>query len=225
MKELSIIIPSLRPQELAGCIKSIQNFTEDIDFEIIVISPFSPFDFGFDKRIVWVKRDQRDGVVAAVNAGYPHATGIWITTLSDEVRVMHGWAKNMIDFLKDQKSLDVMGNFRVVEHGEHPQFLYYGMLFSIFPFLRKSLADKIGGLFDPAFGAFYADPDLGMRVWAACGKVVTCPNAFVFHPYRRDEINERSRLNHEEKDKETFIKRWGYLEEPNRPFYAEEIFV
>lgn len=222
MKELSIIIPSLRRNELECCLESIRLNTTDVDYEVIVVSPFGPWEK--HRNVVWVEEKERSGVVSAVISGEKKASGMYITTLSDEARVLRGWAKNMITFLRQQPDVRVIGNFRVVDFGEQMQFFYYGRLFSIFPFARKSFIDSLGGLFSSEYKAFYADPDLGVRCWESGGQVITCPNAFIQHPYILDNINRENRLLYEEDDKKTFIRRWGHLQKSDN-FYAEKLFI
>lgn len=221
--ELSIIIPSLRKDDLKFCLESIRDHTGGIDYEVLIVAPFGPWEKYEQAR--WIHEKEPKGVVHAVNVAWPEVRGIWVTTFSDEARAMTGWAKNMIDFLRRQDNPRTIGNFRVIEHGEHCQFYYYGQLFATFPFARKSAIEALGGLFDPVFGAFYADPDLGMRAWERGGQVVTCPNAFIYHPYNRDRFNKENRRKFETKDKETFQQRWGHLEGPGRPFYLEAQYV
>jgi len=37
---VSIILPSLRPSQLAQCLASIERYTVGIDYEVVVVSPF-----------------------------------------------------------------------------------------------------------------------------------------------------------------------------------------
>lgn len=42
--DLSIIIPSLRKDELKFCLESIRDHTQGIEYEILIVIPFGPWE-------------------------------------------------------------------------------------------------------------------------------------------------------------------------------------
>ena len=64
---VSIILPSLRPSELAECLASIHRYTVGIDYEVVVVSPF---DIEPHPNVVHVKEDRSEGVYKAAANGY-----------------------------------------------------------------------------------------------------------------------------------------------------------
>lgn len=219
---LSIIIPSLRPDDFRECLKMIRMNTEN--YEVICVTEFELYNkFKDEPDCRFVVQSERKGVVDAVNAGQILAERDYICTLSDEARVQGGWADKMAKLIDSEGKSRVLGNFRVFERTWTPEFYYYGLKFSIFPFLHRDLLARVGGqLFSPEYRSFYADPDLGMRVWTCGGKVLTHPTASIYHPYIRDDINNRNRELFEDQDKQTFVKKWEHL---GGEFYAEKAFV
>jgi GT2 family glycosyltransferase len=215
----------MRPAQIVECIKSIESDQAKVRHEIIVVTPADVWPDVSDLRHIdnvhLIAEPMARGVVSAVSRGFSYATGEFVCTLSDECRVCPGWSRNMIDFLEQEGADEVLGNFRVFDKSPTKEFYYYHRKFSIFPFLSRHLIRALpGGFFDDRFRCFYADPDLGLRVWQIGGRVLTCENASIFHPYVRDENNNKNRSQYEQADKKVFRERWD-KEFPGVEFYSE----
>jgi glycosyltransferase involved in cell wall biosynthesis len=214
MTKLSIILPSLRFNNLFHCIQSIQINTS-LPYEILIItSPDIATAIKMDTNSnVRVFIDEKcTGPVAAINQAVTEITGDYVVSLSDDCRVCPGWDKHMINFLQSQdNNCVILGNFRVYDSsGEMPSIGYYGRQFSMFPIISKKHLDILSTYYSPEYNAFYSDPDLGMRVYEI-GKVVTCPTAFIYHPYNPDELHKINKTQYFQSDEKIFINKWSHL--------------
>lgn len=218
--KLSIILPSMRPKQIEDCLWSIMEYTF-LPYEIILIvdeiKNFLPIinkinhNPAYLKNIIILKDTIKNGTVYPINLGLKYAQGEYIVTLSDDARVTPCWADEMYDYLQKQdQSIPLLGNFRVYDNKEeYGPIGYFGKIFSMFPFIKKTDIDKVGGYYLSDFNAHYADPDLGMRTWNCGGKVITCPYAWIYHTYNGDKLHKDNYNKYFKKDEETFTKKWG----------------
>lgn len=212
MKKLSIIIPSLRTYRLKECLAFIHANTANVDYEVVVVGNAFP-DHCPPVSLKFVYEEIPRGVVNAVNAGFAVSDGEYVCTLSDEALVRQNWASNMLRFLAGFDG-DVQGCPKVVPPSP---FHYFNKIFAPFPFMRRDLIEKVGGLFDQEYRSFYADPDLSMRVYANGGTVAVCEASVVYHPFINDALHQKSVQLYADQDRATFIKRWGHLGEFKDP--------
>jgi len=174
-----------------------------VEFETIIISPFKPIHCD-----TWVKEEEPEGTVRAINRGFAAALGEWVVVFCDEVMPRQGWADNMLRVMRHHPQ--GMGAFSVVPHFD---FKYFGKEFSPFMFIRRERAIELGGLLDPAYHAFYADPDLSMRLYEAGGQVIHV-NESVLEFYNVHDHNHAMNVSrYLKQDRETFQKRWDHLGE------------
>ena len=186
----SILIPSLRPDALEECVKSIVSFTAN--YEILIDS-------------------EPGGIYKGINRLFEEAVGEYIVHIPDDCVVMNGWLSAMISFMKTGVDL---GAFRIkLEKFEDPPLPhYFGIKFAPFFCIRKNYAREIGGIFDPRFQSFYGDPDLALRVWRHGGKMAMCNQAKVMSLNRKDQVHKDSFARFESEDKKKFYEKWGHLE-------------
>lgn len=216
--KLSIILPSLKPKALEECLSSILEYTF-LDYELIlIIDDIKNFSFlnkikpqYYLKEIKILFDDKKIGTVYPIGLGLEKCEGEYIVSLSDDARLTPCWADEMYDYLKKQdQSIPILGNFRVYDNkGEYGPIGYFGKIFSMFPFIKKTDIDKIGGYYLPEYNAHYADPDIGMRTWAYNGKVITCPYSWIYHTYNGDQVHISNYNRYFKKDEEIFAKKWG----------------
>lgn len=154
---ISIVIATRgeRPEELARCIKSIEENTKD--FEIIV----SDFEGGFNEKL---------------NRGTEKAKGDYIAWLHDDNEVLPGWADVLADvgsFLVGEMndSFDIWGGYYTPQAGyatnadTPPQY-------SAFMQVSRDALQKIGP-FDEAYTEpGFQDIDFGLQV-AKAGYTIT----------------------------------------------------
>jgi hypothetical protein len=203
MTKVSIIIPSLRKDRLMECMVNVLAHSKGVDYEMVIISPFTP-PFFWDGKVVWVNEEKAEGVMHAVESGVQKATGEYITTVTDEAIVQYAWLDNMLRFMEGKKG--VLGSFKVIP--PYP-FYYYGRYFAPFPFIHRDLLRRVGMFYDTKYKAFYADPDLSMRVWDVGGTVEECPDALIESKYYNDGVHSNNVNKYHAKDKETFINTWS----------------
>jgi len=216
--KLSIILPSLRPEKLKELLWSIETYTF-IKYELIfIIDSLQNFSFlenitlePYLKNVTILFDDKKTGTVYPIGLGLEKSQGEYIVTLSDDCLVTPCWADEMYDFMKSQdQSIPLLGNFRVYDtKNEYGPIGYYGKIFSMFPFIKKTDIDKIGGYYLLDFNAHYADPDLGMRVWNMGGKVISCPHAWIFHIWNGDKLHQDNYNKYFKKDEEVFTNKWS----------------
>lgn len=207
---LSIILPSLRPSQLAQCLASIERYTRDTDYEVVVVSPF---DIDPHPNVVHVKEARREGVCQATTNGYERAKGEYIILIPDYSRVTPLWAANMIAFMRPHDNEIFQGGFqRFDATGELPELTIYGKLYAPFSCIRKDKVPCVGDLFDCYYKSFYADPDLSLRVWHNGGRVETCPNSWVYYTtHCEDDVHQSSYNSYFLRDQEAFFQRWYHI--------------
>jgi GT2 family glycosyltransferase len=202
---LSIIIPTLRREEMRRCLASIEKYTADIRYEVLIIAPF---DWPDQSDVVLVREEKPEGVYRAVSRGFEVAAGEYVIHMPDDARATPGWAQNMISFVEAHPGL-VEGNFRHFDvRGERPEPGVYGRLYAPFLCMKRADIRRVGGLMDPHFRSFWGDPDLSLRVWHAGGEVRTCPDAWIYHADHDDTIHKRSLSQYFTADREAFMARW-----------------
>lgn len=207
---VSIVLPSLRPSQLAQCLASIHHYTVGIDYEVVVVSPF---DIETHPNVVHVKETRSEGIYRAVARGYERAKGEYIIHIPDDCRATPLWAANIISFMRPHDDEIFEGSFRRFNvKEERAEQGHYGKLIAPFICIRRDKVPLIGGLMDCYYKSFWADPDLSLRVWHNGGRVETCPNAWVYYPDRRvDEVYESSYNSYFTRDQEAFIQRWYHI--------------
>lgn len=157
--------------------------------------------------VVWIERP-RTGVVDAVCAACEETSGEYIFLFNDESTL-------------DPGALEVLHREAEVSPGRllSPRqvpgyrFEYFGLPFAAFPFAHRNLLTRLGGLLDPAYRSFYADPDLGMRAHANDVAVVTVEDAVIRHENGHDAVKAQNMRQYMAADQATFRARWGHLGE------------
>jgi len=218
---VSVILPSLRPFQLAQCLASIERHTGDIDYEVVVVSPF---DIEPHPNVVHVKETKSEGVYKAVANGYEQAKGEYIIHIPDDCRATPHWTANMIAFMRPHNDEIFEGNFRHFDvRGERPEPGIYGKLYAPFLCIRRDKVARIGGLMDCYYKSFWGDLDLSLRVWHCGGRVETCPNAWVYHADCNDDVYKRSHSSYFIYDRQAFIQRWHHLyAQPGESFLGSQ---
>jgi len=209
---ISIIIPTIRKNQIKECLDQIIATTHGIEYEMIVVSPYEVPVF---KNTKWLRECRLEGVNRAVEKGFAIAQGEYIMTLSDEDRFTDGYLRTMFDHVDPHKGELFIGNpglFGGVGPSVRPAIGYFGLMFAPFPFLHRDTIEALGGLYDPIFKSFFADPDLSLRCWAQGGIVSRCPEARLYHRHIEDKIHTRAYNKNFLKDESTFIKRWDFLD-------------
>jgi len=205
MPEISIILPSLREKLALETIKEFEITNKDFDYEIVIISPFPVKR----EKIVHVFEEKPQGVSIAYNAGYKCSSGKYICWWSDDAFPTKGCLLNMVNFLKTKKP-PFIGAFGIKDKKgiEHPQWKAYGKLYACWGCASRETIEMVGGFFDPIYKCYFADPDLGLRVWEKGGRVEVCPDAWLISHGLMDKLREDNQIRYFEKDMNAFFDRW-----------------
>lgn len=209
--KLSIILPTLRRDNAMRCIQSI-NVNTFGDYEIIIVSTTEILDHVDNIRVI---DDKKIGTTYAIQKGLEKASGNYVVVLSDDALVCPHWADHMLKIL-DRQSKDkiILGNFEVFDNtGTMPHIGYFGIIFSMFPIMRRDDIKKLGVYYSSEFNCFYSDPNLGIEVNQAHGEVITVPMAKIYHAYNPDLIMQANKNAYWEHDEKIFKEKWGHLGE------------
>lgn len=208
MTKFSILLPTLRPKLFQCALFGITFCSEGCDYEVIAVSPVPVAG----ERVRWIKETTTSGCIAANLQGYEECSGDLIVLMTDDTIVFPGWLQALEAAIREGESqhfpycvglnrvnLPVIGTV-------------FGKYYAYFPAMSRRSLEAVGGLFDPQFVAHWADPDLGMRVWSAGGRVEFCENAraavssLQFH-----YAESKHKTSAFYADTERFLKKWGYL--------------
>jgi len=207
---ISVLLPTVRPNLIERCFASIEPACGSVPYEVVVIADFDPFNLaGFSlaalERCTWIMRERR-GVINAVNEACTYARGSHWFVFNDESVLDDGALETLyVEALKSPRVL--LGP----EHVPHYTFQYYGRQFIPFPFAHRELFAELGGVFDPVFKSFYADPDLGMRAHAAGIQMRVVDGAIIRHNNGQDNAKVENMARYMSSDQATFRARWAHL--------------
>lgn len=206
---VSIIVPSLRPSQLAPCLASIHRYTVGIDYEVVVVSPF---DIEPHPNVVHVKEARAEGLHQATTSGYEQAKGEYIIIIYDDSWATPLWAANMIAFMRPHDDEIFEGSFQLFKaRGELPEVTLYGKLYAQCFCIRRDKVAGIGGLMDCYYKSCWGDPDLSLRVWHSGGRVETCPDAWLYFVECDDDVHKSSIKRYLVRDQEAFFQRWHHI--------------
>lgn len=206
MPEISIIMPSLRPDALSQTLGEFSITDKDSDYEIVVVSPFEVRN---QDRVVHMYEEEPQGNNLANDIGYKNSSGQYIIAWSDDSSPTPNCLSNMLAFVKSKEE-PFIGAFRVKDqlNQEHSNCCVYDKLYAAWGCASRNTVNMIGGHYDPIFKSHWSDPDMSLRVWAKGGKVEICPNAWVIKRYIEDEVHKSNYEKYFNKDMETFFNRW-----------------
>lgn len=208
--EVSILLPSVRPEAMRYCIQEIIDNTLGVYFEIVLIgdqTPLSWYDFrnarNVNFEIVNIYEPERRGVLVALREAYEKSRGDYVVPMTDDARVGYNWLKPVLDKVKED--VKNIGDFEVQPYNP---FSYWGIKFSPFCLIAKKRCEQIGGFMDEGFKSFYGDPDLCLRNHVAGGKLVSVPGCAIFHPENNDAVHKVIANKYTEDDRKRFIQKW-----------------
>lgn len=207
--KVSIVLPSLFAELIDGALDAAHEAAEGIDHEIVVVSPYEISRPG----VRWVQETQPRGSIAACNLGFANATGDLVALVADDNRLTKGALRLtlahlaaregacptlLLGFPRKRKSATFVGT--VCGH-------YYPYFF----ITRPSTLERAGGPFHEGFRKHFADPDLGLRVWAAGGRCEFVAGANILDVESRNGagLAPDIALGSLQQDFELFHSRWG----------------
>ena len=219
MKEISILLPSLRPEAVARSIREFSETNSNVDYEIVVVSPFQVSGI----NTVWIKEEAPRGSVLATQIALRHASADYVMYFSDDVSPEPNCLRNMLDFLK-YKKVPFIGAFKMLTPNgrEIGPFGCYDKLYACYGCMSKDTIERLGSMFSIEYEYSWCDIDLSLRCWIVDGKVEICPNAFVVPRQINDEVYQNHRNLYWQQDVDTFLNKWhpilgkGYEKNPDK---------
>lgn len=205
MKEISILLPSLRKELLEKRIEQWNLTNSNINFELVVVSPFEVKG----DNVLWIRELNRKGSVNATNIAYAFSSADYVTYFSDDVKPTKDCLKNMLDFMNIEKYIS-LGAFKMetLNGREIGPFGAYNKFYACYGCIHKKDLEILNNiLFRPEFLYSWADIDLSLRVWDKKGEVKKCNNAAVIPEQIEDEIY-KSHRNTFQNDFNTFVNFW-----------------
>jgi|GEM_PF-3494016 len=175
--KLSFVLPTIFPTLADGAIAAAQEAAAGIDHEIVAVSPFEISRPG----VRWVHESAPRGSIAACNLGFRHATGDIVALLADDNRLDPGALGLALAHLETREAQNplLMVGFPLAVRGMVVVGSVYGRYYPYFFMLRRASLARLGGGFDEGYVKFHADPDLGLRCWAAGGRCEFAAGALI----------------------------------------------
>jgi GT2 family glycosyltransferase len=205
MPDIAILLPSLRPTAALACVNAFRATQPDVDYEIVLVSPFVIVD----AHTQWIEERTPRGVNAAMNLAHSAAIAPVVAFWADDARPAIGCLRAMLDALQATPGA-TLGAFRMryPHGGEADQWAVYGQHYACFGAIRKTDADDAGGLFDERFRSYWADPDLALRVVSLGGLVRLVADAWVIIDQIDDELARTTNAARFTLDFKTFAQAW-----------------
>ena len=192
---------------LKDCLNNIYQTSENINYEIIVVSPF----YVSGPRIKWVEDVLNIGSSHAVSLAYKHCCGDLIVLMVDDLVPNKGWLGDLWTYYWD-RAADVFPLSVGIRRGLAGTV--YGKYYPFFPVMSRASIDYCGGYFSSEFISCWGDPDLGLRVWNSGGLAEICPieNCTLFDIKDRMGYEPPRNLDKVKttqiRDKAVFIDKW-----------------
>ncbi|MBM3547861.1 MAG: hypothetical protein FJX54_12985 [Alphaproteobacteria bacterium] len=211
--KIAALLPTLFPDLARGAIESLAVAFRTFDHaEIVVVSP-TRID---GPRVKWIEESEPRGVTQAQSTALAATDADIVFAVTDDVRVRPDAIAKAVDFVtvnEPRAAPYVVGlNFIRAPHLPHGSVgVVYGLYYPFFPLARRRTIDVVGW-FDTAYHSFWADPDLGLRVWHSPGGRCEMSPGCVELIADRDKQAEapgRTQPAVWQRDMATFLARWG----------------
>ena len=214
MAYIDVIIPSLRPFEIERRIREFQATCGDIDYQLIIVSPFSVRG----PKVLHLQEATPNGPIAAINMGFGVSNAPYVCFWSDDASPTPNCLSRMVEFLEGQEG-PTIGSFRYLDlyGSELPQHQVYNLHYACWGCASRKTLDSLGGLFDPSFRSFWADPDLACRAWSRGGSVQLCPDSYILLFGKKDAVSAANSQKHFDNDLKNFLARWHSSLGANKP--------
>jgi hypothetical protein len=145
----------------------------------------------------------------AINEAYKIASGEYIIVWSDDASPEKECLVRILDFVKAHDAPFVATFRRKDAKGrEAEQWSVYGKLYAGWLCASRKTLQMAGGLFDPGYRNYWADPDLSLRVWSIGGTVAVCPDAWIQVVQIEDEVKADNLNSSFDIDTKFFFDRW-----------------
>ena len=197
--EVSIIIVHYNtPELLIGCLDSIYKYTQDINFEVIVVDNDS-----FKKPILdnlryenfsWLQSKRNAGFAVANNMGVAEAKGEFVWLLNSDTQLIEDSLKMLLDFANRTEKLGILGakllnmDRTIQQYGSvlgRKQFsatvpVETSFLSGAAMLMKRSIFESVNG-FDENYFFYNEDIDLCKTLLKAGYKVIYFPLTGIVH--------------------------------------------
>jgi len=206
MKEISILLPSLRPEASELSIREFETTNPNVDYEIVLVSPFQPV---YSHRVKWIKEQNVLGSVIATQMAWENSIGEYVMYFSDDVSPMGNCLRNMLEFMKT-KTNPFIGASKMMNQNrrEIGPFGAYKRLYACYGCMSRETVKMLDGIFSRDFFYSWGDIDLSMKCWEQGGKVEICQDAIVIPRQIEDEVYKEHRSKYFQRDEEVFLSKW-----------------
>jgi GT2 family glycosyltransferase len=120
VNKVSILIASLREEELKKRLEEYDNIQININYEIVVVSPFEVVH----PKVKWVKEEERKGNVYAMQKAFNNSTGNYIMFLADDVSPTISSIDNLFHFVR-MRGEPFLGSFIMTDEQGKEQDSWY----------------------------------------------------------------------------------------------------
>ena len=211
--DISVILPTLRPERVRRCIERVAEVSPGVNYEIVLVSPLDLEKelvgcSGYE-RLHFVREKEKQGSCYANTLGWEKASGKYVFAIADDHMLGLHCLRNLIEFMKPHDEEIFLGGARCYGvSGPGCEHTVYGMYYAYNPCIRRELVAQIGGFYDPYYRCYWGDPDLALRVWHHGGKAALCPDAWIEFNNASDAVDSESQEKYKERDYLAFVKRW-----------------
>jgi len=216
--QVSIILPTLRPEVVKNCLERIYHTTKNLDYEIILVTPIigikdklrecKAFDY-----IKVIEEQEKAGVSRAFELAIPHIKGEYIFLLSDDQLIQTDCILNLYEYSKnqeiDRENFIVTGPRYTSVWGSHWDETIFDLYYPCNPFFHKEILKSVDNvIFDTYLTNYYGDPDFALRARDKGYPVIPCPTAWMENTNAFDEVEKERRDDNFNNDHDNFVKRW-----------------
>ncbi|MBM3549739.1 MAG: hypothetical protein FJX54_22600 [Alphaproteobacteria bacterium] len=164
--KLSLTFPTLFPGPAHRTIENVRSTLSDIDYEIVVVSPFEVSG----ERVRWISEEAPRGCGAAHATAFANSTGDVICPLADDAQFRAGWVQDGFRTL----ALNERERPYAVGIGQTNEIVgtVFGIYYPFFPMVRRATLEKVGGFYSPDLKHHFTDSDFAFRILSiggACG--------------------------------------------------------
>ena len=160
--EISILLPSLRPELVNKTIKEFEFTNSNTRYEIVVVSPFEVLG----SKVKWIKEIEQFGSVYATNTSLTFSQANYVVYFSDDVSPTKDCLRYMLNLVSSHLS-PFIGAFKMQTQSakEIGPFGAYNRLYACYGCLHRNTINLLGQLFHSDFKYSWADIDLSLKCW------------------------------------------------------------
>lgn len=219
---VNIIIPTTYEPFLAyGCIDSLFEYKNGIDFDVTVVDNGSSpvFDYKYPKVNI-IRTEERLSFAKAMNIGIKATSDEYVLLLNNDTLLKHdNFLKNLVETLNSQEKVGIVSpqtNFICVEaarcqdneHKSNQVIEYPHHVAAVCFMMKRSTIDDVG-LFDENFVNSHDDGDLCERTLRKGYKIFIDGRNFLFHYGSRSVSKTPGYYEAFQENSNHYMKKWS----------------